>query len=84
MTGGKPVRLTVASYDEGTADIFANGKRVGIALDEGRGTWRAYLYPVATDRRVRPEGCEEVTAGKLGELRDMLRERVELKGPWWQ
>lgn len=38
---------------------------------------------VATDRRVRPEGCEEVTAGKLGEMRGMLRDRVALKGPWW-
>lgn len=83
MTSGKPVRLTVASCDYGMADIFANGKRVGIAIDEGRGTWRAYLYPVATDRRVRPADCEEVTGRTLGELRRVLRERVELKGPWW-
>lgn len=83
MTGIRPVRLTVASYDEGTADIFAGGRRVGIAIDEGRGTWRAYLYPVATDRRVRPADCEEVTGRTLGELRRVLRERVELKGPWW-
>jgi hypothetical protein len=66
------------------ADIFANGKRVGICLDEGRGTWRAYLYPVATDRRIRPAGCEEVTGRTLGELRRTLRKRVADEGLWWK
>ena len=32
----------------------------------------------------KPEGCEEVTARTLTDFRRDLRERVELKGPWWQ
>lgn len=83
VSDGKPVRLSFPSYDIGAADIMADGKCVGFALAEFR-NWRAYLFPVATDRRIRPAGCEEVTAGKLGELRDTLRERVESEGPWWQ
>jgi len=83
VTEAEPVRLTFPLYDFGAADILANGKRAGICLDEGRGVWRAYLYPVLADRRVRADGCEELTARTLGELRRVLRERVELKGPWW-
>lgn len=82
MSDAKPVP-TFPSYDVGGTDIIAAGKRVGFTLAEFKG-WRAYLFPVATDRRVRPADCEEVTAGKLGELRGLLRERVALKGPWWQ
>ncbi len=83
MTGAKPVRLTVVSYDQGMADILVCGKRAGIVLAEYR-TWCAYLYPALTDRRVRLGGEEEVTAETLRELRTILRERVELKGAWWQ
>jgi hypothetical protein len=82
VIGGKPVRITFPSYDIGSTDIIWLGKRVGFCLAEYR-NWRAYLFPEATDRRVRPEGCEEVTGRTLGELRRVLRERVELKGPWW-
>lgn len=84
MSGGKPVRLTFPSYDIGAVDILVSGKRAGICLDEGRGAWRAYLYPALADRRVRADGCEEVTGRTLGELRETLRARLELKGPWWQ
>lgn len=84
MSDGKPVRLTFPGYDIGAADILVTGKRAGICLDEGRGIWRAYLYGALTDRRIRVDGCEEVTARTLRELRDTLRERVALKGPWWQ
>lgn len=81
---GRPVRITFPPYDIGAAGIVAGGKYVGLALDEGRGRWRAYLFPSAQDRRMpRPAGCEEVTARTLGELRRVLRERLELKGPWW-
>jgi hypothetical protein len=82
MTGGKPVRLTLPSYDIGSADIMVTGKRAGICLAEFS-CWRAYLYGALTDRRARAEECEEVTARTLGELRRVLRERVALKGPWW-
>jgi hypothetical protein len=78
----RPVRITFPSYDIGAADILCGGKRVGFCLDEGQGRWRAYMFPVAG--RHRPEGCEEVTGRTLGELRKALRERVELKGAWWQ
>ena len=75
-------RLTFPSYDVGAADILAGGRQVGIALAEFNG-WRAYLYAAAQDRRIRPGKCEEVTARTLGELRALLRERAEVKGPWW-
>jgi hypothetical protein len=87
MTTG---RLTFPSYETGAADILAGGLSVGFALDEGGGShgyarrWRAYLYPAAQDRRTpRPAKCEEVTAGTLGELRRLLRERIGREGPWW-
>jgi hypothetical protein len=83
VSGGKPVRLTFPGYDLGAADVYANGKRVGLCLDEGRGRWRAYLYPVATGRRIRLGGEEEVTGRTLDELRRALRERVAEKGAWW-
>ena len=82
MTGGKLVRLTFPSYDVGSTDILVGGKRAGIILAESR-CWRAYLYAALTDRRIRLGGEEEVTARTLAELRRVLRERVELKGPWW-
>ena len=82
MTGAG--RLTFPAYDLGAADIMAGGKQVGICLDEGRGRWRAYLYAAATGRRVRLGGEEEVTGRTLGEIRQVLRERVDLKGPWWR
>lgn len=90
MSDSKPVRLTFPGYGPGTADILAGGKNAGFCLDEGGGAygyprrWRAYLYPAAQDRRMpRPVACEEVTGKTLGELRRVLRERVEVKGPWW-
>ena len=83
MTGGRPVRITFPSYDLGAADIMAFGKNAGICLDEGN-LWRAYLYASLSDRRIRLGGEEEVTARTLGELRAVLRERVDLKGAWWQ
>jgi hypothetical protein len=79
----RPVRLTFPSFDYGAADIMAGGKHAGFCLDEGRGRWRAYLFPVAADRRIRPPGCEEVTGETLRELRRVLRGRVERGGPWW-
>lgn len=83
MTGGKPVRLTFPSYDTGAADIMHAGKIAGIVLDEG-GRWRAYLYGTLRDRRVREGGEEEVAGRTLGEVRETLRERVEVEGPWWR
>ena len=83
MSDGEPVRLTFPSYDLGAADIMASGKNAGICLDEGQGRWRAYLYPVLSSSRLRVTGCGEVTERTLRDLRRVLRERVELKGPWW-
>jgi hypothetical protein len=75
--------LTFPAYDVGAADILADGKSVGFALAEFW-NWRAYLYPAAQDRRMpRPDECEEVTAGTLGELREALRKRFADEGPWW-
>jgi hypothetical protein len=86
----RPVRLTFPSYDIGAADILADGKSVGFCLDEGGGShgyskrWRAYLYPAPqASRTPRPVKCEEVTGRTLGELREELRRRAELKGAWW-
>ena len=83
MADGKPVVITFPSYDQGGTDIMSGGKRVGFTLAR-YWDWKAYLFPEATDRRMRPADCEEVTARTLTELRRVLRERVELKGPWWQ
>ena len=83
MTGVPAVRLTFPSYDVGATDILVMGMRAGICLADNKG-WKAYLYPALTDRRIRMGGEEEVTAETLGELRKVLRERVDLKGPWWQ
>jgi hypothetical protein len=76
------VRLTFPLYDVGAADILADGKQVGICLDEGN-RWRAYLYAAVQERRIRTGDCEEVTGRRLGDVRRLLRERVEAKGPWW-
>jgi hypothetical protein len=78
------VRLTFPSYDVGAADILANGRQVGICLDEGGGRWRAYLYSAIQERRIRTGDCEEVTGRTLGDLRRALRKRVAEKGPWWR
>ena len=90
MTGDRPVRLTFPSYEAGGADILTGGQCAGFCLDEGGGAygyarrWRAYLYPALHERGTpRPADCEEVTGRTLGELRRVLRERVEVKGPWW-
>jgi hypothetical protein len=77
-----PVRLTFPSYDTGAVNILADGKCAGFALAEFYG-WRAYLFPVLTESRMRPDECEEVTAKTLGELRKLLRERVAERGAWW-
>ena len=82
MTGIRPVRLTFPAYDIGAADILADGMHAGICLAEFY-LWRAYLYPALAGSRIRVEVCEEVTAKRLGDLRRVLRERVELEGPWW-
>ena len=79
---GKPVRLTVPAVEPGLCKIMADGKRTGFILAEFRG-WRAVLFPVAS-ALVRPAGSEEVTGKTLGDLRAVLRERVERDGPWWK
>lgn len=84
MNEGKPVLITFPPYDAGTTDIRSGGKRVGIAVAEFGGHWRAYLFAEATDRRIRAGDEEEVTAETLTELRRVLRERVADEGPWWK
>jgi hypothetical protein len=83
MTGGRPVRLTFPAYGENTTDILANGERVGIVV-AGYRSWVAYLYRTRGAARIREGGEEEVAERRLADLRRVLRERVELKGPWWQ
>jgi hypothetical protein len=84
MTGDKPVLITFPSYDIGSTDILVGGKRVGIAVAEFGGHWKAYLFAEATGRRIREGGEEEVTAGSLAELRMVLRKRVAAEGAWWK
>lgn len=83
MSGSGRPALTFPAYDTGAADIMVSGKNAGICLDEG-GRWRAYLYPELSPSRIRSPGCEEVTAGTLGELRRVLRKRVADESPWWR
>ena len=82
MTGVPAVRLTFPSYDVGATDILVTGMRAGICLADNKG-WKAYLYPVLTDRRIRLGGEEEVAAETLRELRKLLRKRIADEGPWW-
>jgi hypothetical protein len=81
---GKPVRLTFPDNGTGFARIMADGKhQTGHVIAEESG-WRAHLWDTADVRPDDVRECETVTGEKLADLRRVLRERVELKGPWWQ
>ena len=77
----RPVRLTFPSYDIGSARIMAGDLQVGHVLGE-YWCWRAWLWPVADDFGF-PDSTEQVTGRRLADVREKLRERVELKGAWW-
>lgn len=78
---GCPPRLTFPAYDMGAARIIAGGKhQVGHVLAEFFG-WQAWLWETADVRPGNMQEMETVTGRRLGELRRVLRERVELKGP---
>lgn len=86
MTGGRRGRLTFPVYDMGGARIIADGKlEVGRVLAEFAG-WRACLWTEAdpVPGQFNPHDMETVWRLKLREIRWVLRERVELKGPWWK
>ena len=77
----RPVKLTFPSDDQGWASILADGVKVGHIM-RGNRCWQARLWNEA--------GWLEggyadapVVREYLRELRADLRERVELKGPWW-
>jgi hypothetical protein len=83
VTGDKPVRLTVVSYEPGAARIMADRKyQVGLVLGEFYCT-RAYLWPAA-DKWPNPREAEEVTFRRLRDARRGLRERLAERGPWWK
>ena len=77
----RPVRLTFPGYDAGAARIMAGDLQVGTVLGE-YWCWKAYLWPVADDFTGQLSG-EQATGKRLADVRDELRERVGLKGPWW-
>ena len=81
MPPDRPVRLTFPSNDQGWVSIRADGVRVG-HIRRGNRRWEAYLWNEAGNRH---GGYADAPAVReyLRELRDELRERVELKGPWW-
>ncbi len=81
MQPDRPVRLTFPSTDQGWAAILADGVKVG-HICRGNRCWEARLWNEAGNR----EGGyadAPVVREYLRELRADLRERVELKGPWW-
>ena len=82
MQPERPVRLTFPSYDVGAARIMARDLQVGTVLGE-YWCWRAYLWPVADDFTGQLSG-EQVTGGRLADVRGKLRDRVEGSGPWWK
>lgn len=84
MSGAGPVRLTFPVVEPGLARIVADGKQqVGFVLAEFY-CHRAVLWETADVRPPNMQDMETVTGKKLGDLRRVLRERVELKGPWWR
>jgi hypothetical protein len=83
MSDGKPVLLTLPSYDIGAARIIADGKyQVGHVLGEFYGV-RAYLWPAADERPGNPYEVEQAWFPLFRDARRVLRERVAEKGPWW-
>jgi hypothetical protein len=81
MSPDRPVRLTFPSNDIGYARIMADGLQVGNAL-KGTRLWRAFLWAHAEDRHGGYADAP-VTGERLSDIRTELRERVEMKGPWW-
>jgi hypothetical protein len=77
-----PVRLTFPSYDIGAARIMAGDLQVGHVLGE-YWLWRAHLWAVADDFTC-ALSAEQVTAPKLADIREKLRQRIADKGPWWK
>ena len=75
-----PVKLTFPSNDSGWAAIMADGVQVGYIRRDGR--WRAFLWNEAGNRHGGYADAP-VAGERLADLRAELRERVELKGPWW-
>lgn len=78
----RPVRLTVPSNDEGWARIVADGVQVGHVNRGGNGRWQAWLWAHAGDH-AGGNADVPVVRGRLGDVRAVLRERVEQRGPWW-
>ena len=78
----RPAKLTVPGVDHGWAHVLADGIQVGHVRKGLNGRWEAWLWNKAGNR----EGgyaAAPVVLPRLGEVRAELRERIELKGPWW-
>ena len=81
MQPERPAKLTFPSYDVGFARIDADGIQVGYIV-AGFSDWTAHLWNEAGNRHG-GHADAPVTRRRLRDLRADLRERVELKGPWW-
>ena len=77
----RPVRLTFPRSEPYGYRIMAGGEQVG-KIVEGYEAWEAYLW---CEPGPRFTGYADVPVHRvrLGDLREALRERVALKGPWW-
>ena len=81
MPPERPVRLTFPSNDIGWKRIDVDGVTVG-HVERGNRCWQARLW-VEAGNRGGGSADAPVVREYLRELRDELRERVALKGPWW-
>lgn len=77
----RPVKLTFPRNDQGWASILADGVTVG-HVERGNRCWHARLWNEPGNRNGGYADAP-VVREYLRELRAELRERVELKGPWW-
>ena len=81
MPPERPVKLTFPSNDIGWKRIDVDGVTVGHVKRSNR-CWQARLWVEAGNRNGGYADAP-VVREYLRELRDELRERVALKGPWW-
>ena len=77
----RPVKLTFPRCEPYSYSIMAGGQQVG-KIVAGFADWEAWLW---CEPGPRFTGYADAPVRKryLRDLRDELRERVELKGPWW-
>lgn len=75
------MKLTFPRSEPYSYRIMAGGLQVGTVVEGYKG-WVAWLW---CEPGPRFSGYADVPVSRprLGEVRDALRERVEMKGPWW-